>query len=36
MEGSPDVPLTDVESALLALDEVEQVHDLHAWTPRLA
>lgn len=33
MEGAPpDVPLTDVESALLALDEVEQVHDLHVWT----
>lgn len=33
MEGAPaDVPLGDVESALLALDEVEQVHDLHVWT----
>ena len=33
MEGAPpDVSLADVESALLALNEVEQVHDLHVWT----
>lgn len=33
MEGTPtNVDLKQVEAALLALDEVERVHDLHVWT----
>lgn len=33
MEGTPaSVRLDEVETALLALDGVEQVHDLHVWT----
>jgi len=33
MEGTPaSVDLAQIEAALLALDEVEQVHDLHVWT----
>ena len=33
LEGAPaNVDLKQVEAALLALDEVEQVHDLHVWT----
>lgn len=33
MEGTPaSVDISHVEAALLTLDEVEQVHDLHVWT----
>lgn len=33
MEGVPaDTDLDQIEAALLALDSVEQVHDLHVWT----